>query len=69
MENDAVLFEIVKSTTPNSKDAQSQETASITTISDDRFSNSGRFVRYQFTSNFLKLKTVGATYVFSYFAA
>ena len=25
--------------------------------------NAGRFVRYQFTPQFLKLKTVGATYV------
>jgi hypothetical protein len=26
--------------------------------------NAGRFVRYQFTPQFLRLKTVGATYVY-----
>lgn len=64
MESGAVLFEIVKAPTPpttNNKDAPSEKSASITSISDERFSNSGRFVRYQFTSSFLKLKTVGAT--------
>jgi len=30
---------------------------------DDADPNAGRFVRYQFTPQFLKLKTVGATYV------
>lgn len=30
---------------------------------DDSDPNAGRFVRYQFTPQFLKLKTVGATYV------
>lgn len=77
MENGNVLFEIVKSPTPagaqskangesksSSESARRSPEASIATISDDgRFSNCGRHVRYQFTSNFLKLKTVGATYV------
>ena len=30
---------------------------------EDSDPNAGRFVRYQFTPQFLKLKTVGATYV------
>lgn len=30
---------------------------------DDTDPNAGRFVRYQFTPQFLKLHTVGATYV------
>ena len=30
---------------------------------EDADPNAGRFVRYQFTPQFLKLKTVGATYV------
>lgn len=77
MESGNVLFEIVKSPTPagaqskangesksSSESARRSPQASIATISDDgRFSNCGRHVRYQFTSNFLKLKTVGATYV------
>ncbi len=58
METGLVLFEIVKPPPPeDSDDFREQEEEEID-------SNSGRFVRYQFTSQFLKLKTVGATYVF-----
>lgn len=63
METGIVLFEIVKSpqssSQENSGDKESQ--ASLTSLSTDRFTSSGRFVRYQFSPNFLKLKTVGAT--------
>ena len=56
MESGLVLFEIVKPPPPEpvdeSKDGEELEMEA----------DSGRFVRYQFTSQFLKLKTVGATY-------
>ena len=63
MESGVVLFEIVKSSsTKENNDSQKKNSiSSVTSINDERFSNCGRFVRYQFTSNFLKLKTVGAT--------
>ena len=61
METGLVLFEIVKPPPPEPieepKEYDDQE------IDGD----SGRFVRYQFTSQFLKLKTVGATYDYSIF--
>jgi hypothetical protein len=58
METGLVLFEIVKPPPPeDSDDFREQEEEEID-------SNSGRFVRYQFTSQFLKLKTVGATVEF-----
>ena len=41
------------------KDQDEQEDIEV----EDTDPNAGRFVRYQFTPHFLKLKTVGATYV------
>jgi len=64
IESGTILFEIVKSPTANNKETQSKKSSSLVSINDDRFSNYGRFVRYQFTPNFLKLKTVGATVEF-----
>lgn len=66
METGVILFEIVKSAKSSSSDsvapiAPPEDTSSITSVTSDRFANSGRFVRYQFSPNFLKLKTVGAT--------
>ncbi|RWS14883.1 protein unc-119 B-like protein [Dinothrombium tinctorium] len=60
METGNILFEISKPS-PSEYDEddlgiQEQE---------DVDPNAGRFVRYQFTSNFLKLKTVGATVEFT----
>lgn len=69
LESGAVLFEIAKppseqipesvvdETNLVNADAKSQE--DLTNID----SNAGRYVRYQFTPHFLKLKTVGATWV------
>lgn len=50
METGAVLFEIAK---PDNIDDE--------IIDNDEDPNAGRFVRYKFSSEFLKLKTVGAT--------
>lgn len=61
LETGAVLFEITKP--PASEcDAQNSEPDCEELGSDD--ANTGRFVRYQFTPQFLKLKTVGATVEF-----
>ncbi|XP_044737749.1 protein unc-119 homolog [Chrysoperla carnea] len=65
LESGAVLFEIAKPTVesnnqdsnPDNKDPQDNEEAVDL--------NAGRFVRYQFTPQFLKLKTVGATVEFT----
>nr|CAB3267507.1 protein unc-119 homolog B [Phallusia mammillata] len=54
MENDMVLFEIAKPEDP----------AELQAIADSGDPNAGRFVRYQFTPEFLQLKTVGATVEF-----
>lgn len=51
MESGKILFEISKPS--DLVDESSPE--------DSDESNDGRFVRYQFNSQFLKLKTVGAT--------
>lgn len=70
LESGAVLFEIAKP--PSDQHAESSGDDSNPTESDDAISNStedinnidsnaGRYVRYQFTPQFLKLKTVGAT--------
>ena len=56
METGLILFEIVKPPPPEPQDECPEQE------SQDMDLDSGRFVRYQFTSQFLKLKTVGATY-------
>lgn len=50
METGGVLFEIAK---PDSMEDE--------VIDNDEDPNAGRFVRYKFTAEFLKLTTVGAT--------
>lgn len=69
LESGAVLFEIAKPPSDqhaeantddghaNADDVISNSTDDINNID----SNAGRYVRYQFTPQFLKLKTVGAT--------
>ncbi|XP_029960188.1 protein unc-119 homolog B [Salarias fasciatus] len=57
LETGTVLFEIAKP--PNSAPVESEEE------SGDADSSAGRFVRYQFTPAFLKLRTVGATVEFT----
>lgn len=70
LESGAVLFEIAKP--PSDQHAEGNGDDSNHTETDDAISNSnddinnidsnaGRYVRYQFTPQFLKLKTVGAT--------
>lgn len=54
METGSVLFEIAK---PDNIEEE--------TIDNDEDPNAGRFVRYKFTAEFLKLKTVGATVEFT----
>lgn len=56
LESGAVLFEIAKPV-PEGTDESERNADSEESIDP----NSGRFVRYQFTPQFLKLKTVGAT--------
>lgn len=58
IETGTVLFEIAKP--PPSEDDEDVEQDE-----DDTDPNAGRFVRYQFTPQFLKLHTVGATVEFS----
>lgn len=61
LESGAVLFEIAK---PPSENADAANQTEKTDTDDDHSDpNAGRFVRYQFTPQFLKLKTVGATCV------
>ncbi|KAK7487903.1 hypothetical protein BaRGS_00020804 [Batillaria attramentaria] len=57
METQTILFEVAKP--PPSTDGEEYEQEI-----DDADPNAGRFVRYQFTPQFLKLKTVGATVEF-----
>lgn len=57
LESGAVLFEIAKPL-PENVDENTEKNAENEEPLDP---NSGRFVRYQFTPQFLKLKTVGAT--------
>ncbi|RWS20450.1 protein unc-119 B-like protein [Leptotrombidium deliense] len=56
MESGSVLFEIGKSGSVDEDDESVEETIDA---------HSGRFVRYHFTPNFLKLRTVGATVEFT----
>lgn len=60
MDTGTVLFEVAKPEHPQGDD---DEDADIDTEEADP--NAGRFVRYQFTSQFLKLRTVGATVEFT----
>nr|CAG4641191.1 EOG090X0D9B [Eulimnadia texana] len=57
MESGTVLFEIAKPLPPDVDDDPEPD-------SEDSDPNAGRFVRYQFTPQFLKLKSVGATVEF-----
>uniref|UniRef100_A0A0B6ZLN9 GMP phosphodiesterase delta subunit domain-containing protein n=1 Tax=Arion vulgaris TaxID=1028688 RepID=A0A0B6ZLN9_9EUPU len=59
VDSNQVLFEVSKP--PPSYDT---EDADQDLVEPDEDPNAGRFVRYQFTSQFLKLKTVGATVEF-----
>ncbi|KAJ3652088.1 hypothetical protein Zmor_018084 [Zophobas morio] len=61
LESGAVLFEIAKPV-PENVDENSEKNQENDEPIDP---NSGRFVRYQFTPQFLKLKTVGATVEFT----
>lgn len=75
LESGAVLFEIAKPPSEQFLDdnngAELNLNNTSTTAGDDGTTNgddnldpnAGRYVRYQFTPQFLKLKTVGATYV------
>ncbi|XP_048257241.1 protein unc-119 homolog B-like isoform X2 [Haliotis rufescens] len=56
MESGTVLFEVAKPPPPDGEDADLDL--------EDSDPNAGRFVRYQFTPQFLKLRTVGATVEF-----
>ncbi|RZF41221.1 hypothetical protein LSTR_LSTR011602 [Laodelphax striatellus] len=60
LETGTVLFEIAKPSMPPGPEEGENEADS-----DDPDPNAGRFVRYQFTPQFLKLKTVGATVEFT----
>ncbi|KAK3745353.1 hypothetical protein RRG08_045072 [Elysia crispata] len=60
IDSNQVLFEVAKP--PPSYDAEDQEEPEVSDPDEDP--NAGRFVRYQFTPQFLKLKTVGATVEF-----
>jgi len=60
METSTVLFEVAKPEHP-----QGDEDEDGDMENEDADPNAGRFVRYQFTSQFLKLKTVGATVEFT----
>nr|CAG4652156.1 EOG090X0D9B [Triops cancriformis] len=58
LESNTVLFEIAKPVPPDA-DVEDESDSD-----EDGDPNAGRFVRYQFTPQFLKLKTVGATVEF-----
>lgn len=57
LETGTVLFEIAKPPTDFGVDNEGSDDVSEEQLDP----NAGRFVRYQFTPQFLKLKTVGAT--------
>lgn len=57
LESGAVLFEIAKPILDSFDDAGGDKIEAEEIVDP----NAGRFVRYQFTPQFLKLKTVGAT--------
>lgn len=59
LETNAVLFEIAKQ--PSEQYATDDGVTSPDGLPNDIDPNAGRYVRYQFTPQFLKLKTVGAT--------
>ncbi|XP_047999521.1 protein unc-119 homolog [Cydia pomonella] len=61
LESGTVLFEIAKPPTDFGVDSEGAEDAPEEPLDP----NAGRFVRYQFTPQFLKLKTVGATVEFT----
>lgn len=58
LETNAVLFEIAKQPSEQYSD---DGVTSPDGLQSDIDPNAGRYVRYQFTPQFLKLKTVGAT--------
>lgn len=60
METGTVLFEIAKPPPPDDDDLDDRDLDQ-----EETDPNAGRFVRYQFTPQFLKLKTVGATVEFT----
>ncbi|KAL2720909.1 protein unc-119 isoform X1 [Vespula squamosa] len=62
LETGAVLFEITKPPAAECDSHQDAEADPEESTCED--ANTGRFVRYQFTPQFLKLKTVGATVEF-----
>ncbi|XP_054280729.1 protein unc-119 homolog B isoform X2 [Macrosteles quadrilineatus] len=59
-ESKTVLFEIAKPSVPPEPDESDQDTEE-----EEVDANAGRFVRYQFTPQFLRLKTIGATVEFT----
>lgn len=64
LESGAVLFEIAKPPSEQYPEGSTEESNFINEDAnpDDSIDpNAGRYVRYQFTPQFLKLKTVGAT--------
>lgn len=63
MESGMVLFEIAKPPPPSTPDSEEKGEPELEAECPDP--NAGRFVRYQFTPQFLKLKTVGATVEFT----
>ncbi|XP_076312300.1 protein unc-119 homolog B-A-like [Tachypleus tridentatus] len=62
METGTVLFEIAKPSVPVSEDEEKEKDTREQEISDP---STGRFVRYHFTPQFLKLSAVGATVEFT----
>uniref|UniRef100_A0A1B6D0H6 GMP phosphodiesterase delta subunit domain-containing protein n=1 Tax=Clastoptera arizonana TaxID=38151 RepID=A0A1B6D0H6_9HEMI len=60
LDSGTVLFEIAKPTVPPEPDE-----TEVDVEPEESDPNAGRFVRYQFTPQFLKLKTVGATVEFT----
>lgn len=68
LESGAVLFEIAKPPSEQYLENAIEEATLATeelTLDDPIDPNAGRYVRYQFTPQFLKLKTVGATVEFT----
>lgn len=63
MESDAILFEIAKPSEQKKLEQNEDSNNAEDCITTDP--NAGRYVRYQFTPAFLKLKTVGATVEFT----
>lgn len=72
LESGTVLFEIAKPPSEQLPEGSVDETTSAPAANDEVISNAtddtnvidtnaGRYVRYQFTPQFLKLKTIGAT--------